>query len=323
MNNTQNHFNTNAPVNASGSSSNLRSASSKPRKLLKDQTIKDNFLFTHAMLDGDNCKDFLKLILGIDVDIINIDDEKNLCYNPDFKGSRLDIFAEASDGKKYNIEMQVEPEFTELRARYYHSHMDMNMLSRGAKFKDLPESYVIFICDYDPLKLGKYVYNISSRINEAPDQTYNDGIHTIFLSTMGTNDAETPPEIIKFLNYIKASLTDSHEDFGSPLVSQLQKSVGKIKHDRSMEEEYMLLQEWLEDKYDAGLEKGKSIGLAEGRAEGEAIGLEKGIATGTRKANINTAINLVQLGISTEDIMRISSLTRNEVDELRAGKTIS
>lgn len=36
------------------------------------------------------------------------------------------------------------------RARYYHSQMDMELLRPGNDYAELPDTYVIFICDFDP-----------------------------------------------------------------------------------------------------------------------------------------------------------------------------
>ena len=45
----------------------------------------------------------------------------------------------------------------------------------GHDYDELPDTYVIFICDYDPLQMGKYVYNIDSRCRELPEYEYKDG----------------------------------------------------------------------------------------------------------------------------------------------------
>ncbi len=188
--------------------------------------------------------------------------------------------------------MQVSYDSTELRARYYHSQMDMELLLSGHDYDELPDTYVIFICDYDPLKQGKFVYNIESKCRELPEYEYHDGVHTIFLSTKGKNRDEISPEIIKFLEYVHADLPDSTRDFKSEYVRRLQDSVGKIKDDRDRRAEYMTTEVTLRKLYKdgekaghaLGLEEGRSVGLEEGHAlgleEGRSIGLEQGHSTG-------------------------------------------
>ena len=42
------------------------------------------------------------------------------------------------------------------RSRYYQSQMDMEMLLSGSEYEELPNTYVIFICDFDPFGEEKY-----------------------------------------------------------------------------------------------------------------------------------------------------------------------
>ncbi|MDO5140877.1 MAG: Rpn family recombination-promoting nuclease/putative transposase [Eubacteriales bacterium] len=202
---------------------------------LSEQTIKNSFLFGAVMLEGTNCKDLLQIILGREISKVNIIYEKSIVYHPEYKGIRMDVYAKGENNVRYNIEMQICTESTELRSRYYHSQMDMEILSAGKKYKELPETYVIFICNYDPLGYNKYVYTIDNRCRELPEYEYYDGRHTIFLSTRGNNADEVPEDIVTFLRFVDADLERSREDFGSDFIARLQSSIDRIKHDR----EYM------------------------------------------------------------------------------------
>lgn len=58
---------------------------------------------------------------------------------------------------RINVEMQaVSHAALGKRARYYHSQIDMDLLETGKEYVELPDSYVIFICDFDPFGLSKY-----------------------------------------------------------------------------------------------------------------------------------------------------------------------
>ena len=60
---------------------------------------------------------------------------------------------------RYNVEMQVEKKpALGKRSRYYQSQMDVEMLLTGEDYAGLPNTYVIFICDFDPIGEGKYRY---------------------------------------------------------------------------------------------------------------------------------------------------------------------
>lgn len=107
---------------------------------------------------------------------------------------------------------------------------------------ELPNSYVIFVCDFDPFGEEKYRYTIRNHCMELKRNTVNDGNTTIFLSTEGKNKAEVPEQLVKFLEFVKADLKESMEDFGDDFVKSLQDSVNAIKRSREMEERFMLLE---------------------------------------------------------------------------------
>ena len=73
----------------------------------------------------------------------------------------------------------------------------MELLLTGMSYNELPDTYVIFICDFDPFGEGKYRYTKKSICKELPTLEMDDGAYTIFLSTMGTNEDEVPKELVK------------------------------------------------------------------------------------------------------------------------------
>ena len=269
-------------------------------KPLKEQTIKNNFIFGAVMTHEDICMEFLELVIKKKLTQINVDKEKNIVYSPNYKGIRLDIFAKVENGVAYDIEMQVVSDATALRARYYHSHMDMEMLDTSTKYQALPEAYVIFICDYDPIGFGKYVYTIESKCRELPELEYNDGIHTILLSTHGENEAEVLPDVVKFLKFVKADLRDSDNDFGSEYVKKIQSIISYIKSSREMEAKYMSLDEYFRIEYRDELKEAREIGhrqgleqgLEQGLVRGREQGLEQGRGEGQRVIIKNFLLNM-------------------------------
>ena len=80
---------------------------------------------------------------------------------------RLDIKAKDKTGKVYNIEVQRADEGAdEKRARYYSAILDANTLLPRQNFKDLPETYIIFITEHDVLNGGLPLYHINRTIKE-------------------------------------------------------------------------------------------------------------------------------------------------------------
>ena len=223
------------------------------KKQLKNLTIKDNFMFAAVMLDEENCKGFLERALQIQIDHVEVSTEKNIVYHPEYKGVRLDVYAKDENNTRYNVEMQVSSQSSlGLRSRYYQSQMDMEMLLSGSEYAELPNSYVIFICDFDLFGEKKYKYTFQMECKETKKVRLQDKRNIVFLSTKGRNDEEVPKELIRFLKFVEADLKESQNDFQDEYVRKLQEFVKHIKQNREMEEKYMLFEELLKDERKEG-----------------------------------------------------------------------
>ena len=233
------------------------------RKKLQELTIKDNFMFGAVMVNEDLCKELLELILGFTIEKVIVDKEKSIVYHPEYKGVRLDITAADENRTHYNIEMQVRrKKALGRRNRYYHSQIDVELLLAGMEYENLPDSYVIFICDFDPFGRGKYQYTFEPVCKEDSTLSLDDGNHTIFLSTKGRNESEVSNGLVKFLKYVESGRYESSGDIQDDFVKRLQKAVENVVKNREMEGRYMLFKEMLDEE--------KAEGKAEGRIEGKA-----------------------------------------------------
>ena len=232
----------------------------RQKKQLKELTLKDNFMFGAVMMEEENCKEFLELALGFPIERVEVSKEKSIVYHPEYKGVRLDVYAKDEHNTRYNVEMQVTKK-DELgkRDRYYHSQIDMEMLLSGSEYKNLPKAYVIFICNFDPFGKKKYRYTFTRQCEEEPAVNLNDGSTSIFLSTEGENGSEVPKELVTFLNFVKADLSESETDFEDSFVKKLQETIWRVKSNREMEERFMIFEEMLREE--------RAEGKAEGKAE--------------------------------------------------------
>ena len=232
----------------------------KKRKTLQDLTIKDNFLFGAVMCVEENCKGFLEMVLGFSISQVVVSKEKSMIYHPEYKGVRLDIYAEDEEHTHYNVEMQVKKKKAlGKRSRYYHSQMVMEALASGEDYETLPDTFVIFVCDFDPFGEHLYCYTFGNECRENKNAKLDDGSYTIFLSTKGENEEEVPVELVRFLKFATADLEESEEDFQDELVKQFQETIHNIKTDREMGERYMIFEEMLREE--------KQEGRLEGRIE--------------------------------------------------------
>ena len=210
------------------------------KQRLKELTLKDNFMFGAVMMDENNCKGLLERVLEIPIARVEVSREKSIVYHPEYKGIRLDVYAKDEKHTRYNVEMQVEKKpALGKRSRYYQSQMDMELLLTGEEYTELPDTYVIFICDFDPFGKEKYRYKFRMTCEESEDVEMADGRSILFLNTRGKNESEVPKELVTFLKYMKEDLEGSEKEFHDPYVEQLQKFVREIKGSREMEERFM------------------------------------------------------------------------------------
>ena len=268
------------------------------RKTLKELTLKDNFMFGAVMCDEDNCKRLLELILEFPIERVEVSKEKSIVYHPEYKGIRLDVYAKDEKNTHYNVEMQaVKHTALGRRVRYYHSQIDMDMLAVGKEYAELPNAYIIFICDFDPFGQKKYRYTFRNLCLESLETQLEDGCETIFLSTRGENPEDVSVEMVKFLAYVHADLEESTADFGDVFVEKLQRTVNEIKQSRRMGERYMLTELLMQDERRAGRE--------EGRMEGRIIGHREAILE-----------SLAELG-DVPDALRDKIMLEKELEQLK------
>lgn len=221
----------------------------KEKRKLKELTIKDNFMFGAVMSEEDNCRKLLELVLEMPIERVKVSKEKSIVYHPEYKGIRLDVYAEDEKHTHYNVEMQVvKKQNLEKRTRYYHSQIDMELLAGGEEYAKLPDTYVIFICDFDPFGQGKYRYTFQNVCMEDKEMELKDGSISVFLNTYGKNRADISEPLARFLDFVKADLKESMEDFGDAFIVQLQDAVSKVKGSREMEGRFMVLEEMLKDE---------------------------------------------------------------------------
>lgn len=87
------------------------------------------------------------------------------------------------------------------RTRYYQGMIDLNLLDKGMDYTQLKQSFVIFVCTFDPFHIGRHVYTFENRCVEDPNLPLNDGTQKIILNTKGIFD-DVRPELKRLLNFI-------------------------------------------------------------------------------------------------------------------------
>ena len=102
----------------------------------------------------------------------------------------LDAYAMDSTGRKYDIEVQRSDQGADPhRARYHSSVMDVENLDEKQNYKELPDTYVIFITENDYYKAGKPVYLIQN-VNLTLKKPFEDGTHILYVNGEYRGDSE-------------------------------------------------------------------------------------------------------------------------------------
>ena len=102
----------------------------------------------------------------------------------------LDIEAVDADGKVYDIEVQRASVGADVhRARFHSSMIDMKMLKEKQQFKEIHDSYVIFIVERDVMGAGLPLYHVDRMIRET-GECFCDGSHIIYVNGNYKNDSD-------------------------------------------------------------------------------------------------------------------------------------
>ena len=67
--------------------------------------------------------------------------------------------------------------------------MDANLLRKGEKFDELPETYVVFITEHDVIGKGRPLYHIGRYIFDT-NESFNDGSHILYVNGEYRGDSD-------------------------------------------------------------------------------------------------------------------------------------
>lgn len=94
----------------------------------------------------------------------------------------LDAYGTDSENKKYDCEIQrAEKGADPHRARYHSSVLDIENLDAGQEFRELPDTYTIFITEEDFYGKGEALYVIE-RMNLTTGTRFEDGEHILYVN---------------------------------------------------------------------------------------------------------------------------------------------
>ena len=245
-------------------------------------TIRNKFMFGKVTQNPVIAQKMADLLTPVEIGAVTeTDREKFLQHRSSSKYVKLDMYLEDENGHVVDTEMQnksnnkMVQEELPLRIRYYQGMIDQEILSTGTDYIFLKETYIIFICTYDPFGKGKYVYHFHMTCDEDESIQLHDKMNWIFYNT--TADLSDAPEGIKeFLDYVE---NEHAEDEFTRLID---KEVKNARLNEEWRSEYLKTYVNDMDMRREGYIEGEKLGLERGKAEGEKLGLERGKAEGEK-----------------------------------------
>ncbi len=270
-------------------------------KPIEELTFADNFMFGAVLARNiDLCKEILEIILDKKIGRISYSNtEQYFEATPDSRAVYLDVYLEDDMSKAYDMEMQAydEPDIA-ARSRYYQANVDINLMAKGMEYKDLRESYIIFICTRDYFGHGLRKYTYENICHETGD-SLGDRTRKIFLNAGGMDDTISE-ELRELLNYVAGK--GAHND----LTRRIDAEVISARKDRRVKMSYLA--------YDLALQKSRNDGWNDGWNDGIEHRLLEQICTKLKKGKSNAQI-ADELEESPENIDRITSVARDFAPE--------
>ncbi len=165
-------------------SSNLRQNPRNVNELVNELTLFDDDLMSRVFDKNIKATELLlRIILGKKVKVISVTGQNEMKnHQVGGRNITLDVDAMDENGEEIDIEVQGNSEGTHVRrARYHSSMVDSRMLKEGQAFRELKDSYVIFIYKHDKFRKGLPLYHVDRYVGETNEQ-FRDGSHIIYVN---------------------------------------------------------------------------------------------------------------------------------------------
>lgn len=259
----------------------------RERKSFDALTISDDFMFCKIMEDEGLCRIFLEMLLADKIGKITYLSSQNaIATNSEAKSIRLDVLVRDERGTSYDIEMQVGNEYNlPQRMRYYQAAFDISFLDKGYSYKALSNSYIIFLCLFDPIGSNRAFYTFENICREDKSISLRDGARKIILNADAFQQVENP-DLRGFLQYVVTG------EVTTEYTRRIDDMIRTIKVSEQMRKEYRILPAVIMDAIDEGLQQG------------------------LQQKAVQAARNLKRLGISIDIIVQATGLSKEEVENI-------
>ena len=268
-------------------------------------TLLDDTFMKIALNDIEACQHVIRILMDDPtIEIVEVRSQYRISKLVS-KDAVLDILAEDTQGRVYNLEIQRKTTLNHARrTRRYNAMVDAEYLEKGKEYNEMPEVYVIYISETDIWK---------TQMTESPVEKYfkgqmteyDDGQHTIYINA-AINDGSPKAALMQYFK------TCDPDDMSQGALSR---RVRYLKREEGGIEE---MGEYSERIFNGGREEGLREGRREGRLEGHREGRLEGHREGQlegRREERQAMIHLMRVqGVDEETIEKIlENLKKEEI----------
>jgi predicted transposase/invertase (TIGR01784 family) len=256
----------------------------------------------------------------------------------------FDLYCTNDQGEKFIVELQkTKQKFFKDRTLYYATFPIQEQAVKGSEWDfELKKVYTIaildFVFDEDKAETEKYRYNVKLSDIET-HKIFYDKLTFIYLQ-MPKFNKEIPELETRFdkwmfilknlhkLDRVPEKLRENifEKLFHTAEIAKFNKTEHQnyedsLKYYRDLKNSLVTAKaEGLVEGEQIGLQKGEEIGIKKGEEigikKGEEIGIKKGEEIGIMKAKIEMALSAKSLGLSMADIIKMTGLSKEEIEDL-------
>lgn len=244
------------------------------------------------------------------------------------KSCRLDLRAQTNQGEQIAVEVQIHNEGNILkRSLFYWSKLYSSQLKAGEDYRELNKAIAINILDFSFLE-GSKVHTVSGLMDLDTQVLITQllEVHFLEIPKLKLTKPDLNCALTRWLVFLSGTMRAEQKEeilMRDEDIRIASEDLARLKLDPNARRMYELREKALMDWRNAeayiretsgeeGRKAGFKVGFAEGRKEGRQEGRQEGELAAKRKI----ATELVALGMSVEEICRITGLSRSELEEL-------
>ena len=249
--------------------------------------------------------DFLNALLNKDIKSIEVREEVNLeRLSKEEKGGRLDLQAKLEDGTIISIEMQLRNEYNiEERTTLYSGKVISRETERGTDYEDINQVIMINILGYNFLRVEDYISETAIVLEKHRDYEVLTGLKWYFieLPKFRKQNPDMNEKINQWLAFI--------DDYNKEMVKVAEEKNDKLKKAR------------IEMNYLTGDAEVRRLAELREKWEMDRISaINHATRKGAKEKSIEIAKNLLKMGMTIEQIIDATQLSKEEIEKLSEEK---